>query len=482
MKNYSANPRHAKAAMILAAMSPDMVLDIVGLVNARGTSITNDLADNDGPPKALAFMSREFISDEDFPAVFTGLMTCYMAAYRQPSDNDFYEKILIDGCYAPKAMAAKMAKQIETSDPITSRDSNGNKVGFVRRKWLQAQDVVRRTVNWFPALLGINWENDQAQTFDTDRLYELKLLGEAVDNLASRSRLVKAQENIRLAFGITMGDVSSDPVAQHEVEIVQAMRPLVGAPVPAFLFGKLKQFVTSALAAHKEEVARKLAQSGHAPVGTNSPAEPSAVAASDRLTSGASTSIEPVIRNCVSHEAIGDVLDSHRGTYGDVDSLDLSGLADIYGSEFADKLQTGDVAGAYGEIYNGAHETVTTGDPQLDEEIIATTLDEMGDVYDDEIPEIGGLFKRARINANLKKAARLRRKNTRRAQKVQRKDKANDSVLRSKAAVNNARHYMPEEEIYEEEVPEQQYYDENEDIETNGDEVFEDDISAGLEP
>lgn len=452
MKKYFSNPAHDKAAHILATMAPDTVTDIISLVSQRGVNLLSDLSGDDGPPKALGFISRDFISDSDFPEVFSGLMLMYMAAYRQPSDNDFYEKILTQGCYVPEKMAAAIAKTIETWDPISTK-VNGEKVGVVRRTWLQAQEKVRQVVNWFPALFGSTWENDQNQDFDTDRLYELKLLGRAVEDLASRSRLITSQERIRLALNIApTGDVAADPVDQAEIELIADMKPLVGAPVPAQMFGKLAKFVKDIMEVHKGTIAGHLQDAGVSNKSGDS-VDPHKAEALQRLTSGNASSVLPICESGGSRAAMGDAVESARNRTGSgFSSSALAVISEHYGDEIADDIANGNLGAAFSKVVELGSENVTTGDPELDAAIAADELSESGDVFEDEVsPEIGGVLTRARINKKIKQGRRQARKNAKKKAKYARRDNR-ASRLAQAQAWQQRQAYAPaeqEEEVYQ---------------------------------
>lgn len=82
MKNIIPNnPELDRAALILRAMSPDLVADIVRLVNLQGGSTVQNLFNPNSAASAatansfLGILSKEYITDEDFPAVWAGLST-----------------------------------------------------------------------------------------------------------------------------------------------------------------------------------------------------------------------------------------------------------------------------------------------------------------------------------------------------------------------------------------------------------------------
>lgn len=499
MKRFYNSESRNRAAYILASMSPDMISAIVALVGERGSSLVAELMDGDGPPRALAFGSKDFISDEDFPEVWTGLMTTYMAAYRQPADGDFYEKILMDGAAAPKPLAQEMAKQIETWDPIVSYqiDSQGKKtkVSAVKKMYLQAAEGVRKAVNYLPSLLGLNWENDQSQQMDFDRLYEMKLLGRAIGELASRSRLMSGQEKIMSSMTVLgqTGDVAYDPVDQAEIELISAAQPLVGAPVPLSLFGLLANFVKKATKTNAANLESELKQAGVHPESTPSTTDPAKQAAYRRLVNSDSDSLEPIVQKCRTTEQMGDVLQATRTrTAKGLSDSALNLIEAQHGADVADAIAQGDVATGLATIMSDAGDNLlTTGDPGLDEDIITSTLNEINGAYDDFGPEIGGLFTRARINKNMKRAARFARKNKRKQAKIQRRNVKQSGLLASRDAVNRNRYAFEEAPEYDDQRQEMYaeddygYQDYGEDSPSDYDSSVDYsnvDISAGLEP
>jgi hypothetical protein len=152
-----------------------MVKDIIEVVNVRGLALLNDIADDDGPPRPLAVFSRDYINDEDFPAVYVGLMITVLASMRTlKSDAEFYESTLMAAFSLPKEIASTIAKQIETYDVL-----GGTKAAVSGQSWFvkvrrHIEEGIRRTVNFIPKMLDINWYNDETQNYDIDYLYELK--------------------------------------------------------------------------------------------------------------------------------------------------------------------------------------------------------------------------------------------------------------------------------------------------------------------
>jgi len=429
-------------------MSPDMVADIIALCQREGTSILSAIATEDGPPKPLAFLSREFISDADFPEVFAGMMLVYMAAFRAPGDFDYYEKILRDGCMAPGPLATAMAKQIETWDPITRTDANGKKVSLVKYIYRKGAETIRQGVNWLPKLLGINWENDQQQDFDTDRLYEMRNLGKAFYDLAARARLTRSQARITSILELPMaGDptmMTGDPVDMAELEMIDAAQPFIGSPVPAKFFGAIAPAVSKWISAHKDQIGTLIAKA----IGDKGQADPVYQTALERMTTDDADSILPIVAEQPTLRRQVSALQSFgaKGTNTEAGDV-VDHYRELFGDDFADAVASGDIVGAMNDLMAEDDTTYTTGDPTLDENIIASTLTAVGDLFDDS--EVGGLFKRKAIKNALKKAGRYERKNVKFRSKQNRRMQQEQALAaaRARAAAAQA---LAEEEAAEE--------------------------------
>lgn len=468
--------------MILSAMSPDMVESIVSLAQAQGTQLIALTQNTDTTVKPLAIASSEFVSDEDFPYFWEGLMLVFMAGFRRPMDFDFYEKVLIQALGAPAGMASKMAQTIDTWDPIAHTDVKGKKVSTVKWIYRKGAEYVRQAVNWLPRLLGLDWENDQKQDFDFDRLYEIRNLGKVGDELASRVRLMKGQERLLASLGISpaeAGDVYGDTVDHAEAQLVQAAQPLLGAPVPLKLFGKLADFVRVARNINLEELKQQINQAGLS--ADKSAVNPVKAQAAQRLLNGTSDSIAPAIVDASVTE-IGDIINNRRSTTavnglaGDV----IENIREEYGDAVAGLIEAGEIEHAYQEIHDMAKAPVTSGFPDLDDRIAGDVLAESGDIAD---LEVGSLFTKAKIKHKLRKAAKQKRKNTKK--RTQRRN-----LARAQAKLDRARYQEPVDEFEEDDFTDQDFGDDQlSDVDTTqsaavngGTDMSDVDLSAGLEP
>lgn len=446
---YPNNPRHDKAAFILASYASDTIEDIVSLVLSRGSALVNDLNGADGPPRPNLIFSRKYINDMDFKAMYVGALTVQLANLRQVSnDFDFYEKALVDAYGIPSEMAKVLAKKIETYD-ILGGMPDADKRAWYSKLSDRVQETIRQSANYIPSLLQIGIENDQNQQYDIDRLYEFKLLGEAVDDLNSRARLMTAQAAIAQTMGLfktaNMEKVASGDIEDGDADlgyqeiIADAFRPLMGAPVPAQLMGGFTGVANMGKAASQAKAQSIVADSGLSlkrhengkvrnpqlrsaldKVLSTNPGKLAGLAAGVAFAPSAVKIIKQLAARNKGAAAMGDIM-------GD--------LADKFGEEFASSVATGDVEGMLEHIGDLTGDIETTGDPELDEAIIGDVMDEIeaegGDIEAGDI-EIGGLFKRMRINAAIRRGNRRARRVTRKMGKQRRKKRDNDELDRAK--------------------------------------------------
>lgn len=455
MKSYYSNSRHDKAAFILASYAPDTIEDIVSLVLARGSAIVNDLAGADGPPRPNAIFSRRYINDMDFKAMYTGALTVQLANLRTvQNDHDFYQTALVDAFGIPSTMAAALAKKIETYDILGGLPENDKRAWYSKLSD-RIQETIRQSANWVPSVLQLGIENDQDQKYDIDRLYEFKLLGEAVDDLNSRARLMTAQSAIAQTMGLfrtavtakeESGDIEAGDVDLGYQEIIgDAFRPLMGGPIPTNLFGGFGSLANIGKAASTAQAQAVVEDAGlsKSPAKKDVVKNPALRRALDKalnmnpgklalLAGGvafapaAVKAIKTLVQGAKGAKAMGDIL-------GDV--------ADKFGEEVAGAMAIGDVMGVLEGIDALGGDIETTGDPLLDEAIIGDVLDEIevegGDIEAGDV-EIGGLFKRARINAAIRKGNRRQRRANKKAAKIQRKNYESDRLIRARRFANEA--------------------------------------------
>jgi hypothetical protein len=427
---------------ILASMSPDMIEDIIELCNSRGRAIISDINGEDGPARPLAMFSRDFIDNADFPAVYSGLMITVLGELRAlHMDQDFYEKTLMKAFSIPGDMARKIAKDIETHDPIDSKSQKD--LPWYKDWFNRISETIRQGVNWVPSILNIPIENDQNQSFDLDCLFELKLLGEAADRLGSRFRLMKGQAAINVAFGTfesegySKGDIFENPVESAEVQLTQDAKPLMGAVLPDLIFGGLKKLFQIGHSASKAKMQNNLSSAGVNDSGNIS--DPAMKAALDNLRNGTpSSSISQMDGSSIPVSTVNRMIDAlvdarQNGKTGDT----YDQVTEQYGDAVATQWRHGNIPAMLAEVVELAGDSLeTTGDPELDQAIVQDTLNQTagtyGDIAEDLDTEMGGLFKRARINANIRKSSRRDMKASRKAGKIAAKRQKNQTLIDSR--------------------------------------------------
>jgi hypothetical protein len=488
MKQFSLNPKHQKAALILATMSADMRDDIIQYVFTRGHQLQNDLAEDTGTPKPLAIFSRAYVSDEDFPLTFLGYNTAALATLRStPSDMDFYQTTLVQAFGIPSDMAATLAKRIETRDILGAGADEASR-GYWDKMTENISEAVRRTANWSMDVLHMPFENDQDQKYDVDRLFEFKTLGSVVEDLAARVRLMNGQALISRSLGIYLSKVeeetakaaSGDPEHTDDDTALTmagdiaslAQLSMMGDPNPS-IFGSL-----APIAAMGRTSARKRFGALHK-MSSKHPGIAKAFKALShptgkdiiKLATGAGVAAlavkaaKSLSKKKKELKAVGDAYES---------------LHDEYGPGVADAFASGDPGEFMNALTELASEDASTGDAELDSLIAGDVMEEMAATGDADYgdAEIGGLIKRARINAAVKKG--VRRQNRVRKKKA----KINQSVAESRAlaqARSSSRNQylapdttarIAEEDAQMEAEANDPYYDQN-----GQDESFVDDFS-----
>lgn len=445
MKQYfPSNPRHNKAAMILASMSPDMVRDIVNLVNFRGTALVADVSSDEGTTRPYAIFSRDYVPDEDFPQVFMGMTTIFTASMKKlTEDFDFYEQVLKDAFYLPSSMASAIAKNIETRDIIGGSKEAVDSMGWFSKAGARLMELTREAVNYAPSVLQLPWENDQTQKYDIDFLYEVKLLGQAVDQLNSRANLMKGQAKAAGQLGIfnpnskIYGDVEDnfvgDPVDAYELQFLSALKPEMGFPIPLAIFGGLKKLFQGGKDGNRSKIGQLMEKAGL--IKSKAPVDPHAQEAAQRILSNNPSPVGAIMSAGDAKSAIAQVIDTLQRVnsstaLGDV----LHQVADDYGDAAAEAWQNGNVPALMHNVIQQAGDTLaTTGDPDLDEAIIGDVIGdidaEMGDAEGAFDAEMGGLFKRARINRKIRQGNRRSRRNAKREAKQNRKNKEQAELL-----------------------------------------------------
>jgi len=456
MKVYYTNPRMNKAAYILASMSPDMVSDVIDLVNTRGRSVISDLADGEGPIKPYAIFSREYIPDEDFPQIFLGMGAIYVSQLRRlKQDNDFYENVLRTTFFIPEDMAAALARKVETIDVIGG-DPKVSTVGTLKKLSDALQETIRKAINLVPSILGTNWENDQDQQYDIDFLYEVKTFGTVIDDLITRAHLMKSQALLAKSMGVFQGtqklygdvaEAGGDPVDQYEVAMGDIAEQEMGGILPWSLYGKAAKLIGRNIKSFYNQAKTIL----HDKASKHSPShDPAAAEALQRHMTGNHGNLyhaKVAIDSGDFKQAL-SLLNSIAKSAGIGDAT--SKVAENFGPQVAHHYAMGDIEGCIGEIVDLAGDAFeSTGNSDDDEAVIASVLDgldgEYGDAEGSLDAEMGGLFTRARVNAKMRAVQRKTRRAGRKAARQSVRNARTARLILAKEAKANAGYYGPED-------------------------------------
>lgn len=423
-KIYPNRPELDRAAWILATMSPDMVDDIIQLVNDRQGSLKNDLFGKDAIPSETALirynsiLSRDYISDLDFPEVLLGLSAAFAAELRKPNfSTDRYSAILQNAFSIPASMAESMASRIDTQDPITDADKNEPWYAELKNSIVEG---VRKALNYGAGLLNLDWEIDQNQDYDLDFLYEMKLLGRQVTELNSRARLMNAQAMLRASSGYmaTKGDPLGDP---SSAELGDALQPFMLKRMPTQFFGGASKIVKLGTAASKMNLKNQLDQAGLDATlkpTTHTPRDPEKrnllngianLEPGKAIMMGAGLGLTPaLIRGLMK------VISGQGLMNGDPTSSEA--IREVYGDVAADMAVNGNLEPLIDLIIADSNRDYSTGDPRLDadidKEINAATL-----------LQAGGPFQQLRVNFMRRQAAARRRRNIRTSGRMQRRER-----------------------------------------------------------
>lgn len=456
MKTYYSDAKKNKAALILAAMSADMVRDIVHLSLTEGYSVLDTISDNDAPPRPFAMLSRQYISDSDFPEVFVGVATVMLGQFRTLGlDGDFYKKTLTDAFSMPDNMATAMAQSIETRDIIGGSKTGAKAMGWFERFTARTAEDIRRIANSTANLLGLSWNNDQDQQYDIDCLYELKKLGEAVIELQSRVRLTEGQANLAISMGLFKGykgtqlyqiqggdvDDDLDPASRAELAVLTHAQPLMGDILPAEVFGGLGKFVSKA---------REFAQNNLKGLIKKDDSGEGALTAQayDNISAGVDgpSRTAELVRNGIPVNDLAEFLGKYMRAVpqaGDVANHTYARVAADYGPEIADRFIAGDLPGAFSEAIRIASGPLpSTGDTELDDQLTGDVFNEEDSVDTD--PEVGGLFKKLRAKIKLKKARKVLRKKRRFLTRQNRRDASQQQLDAADQELAAAHNWQPD--------------------------------------
>jgi len=416
---FPSNDNKERALVLLSSYAPDSVDDFFELFQGESrASIEAKLRvlrlEDSGLPSCNAMYSRDNLTTfEDFYYVYLGMSCIVLENLKtQQHGEKEYSTILQSLFNIPKDMADKAASSIETYDVLSGSDKE-MKMSWYEKLAANMGEYLRQAANWTGSLIHLPWHIEESQDYDIDGLYEISLLGKAVEALSARVRLMGSQMKISTSLGLnwvasaggqsgSTADQLAAPHADPLSDILSIFKPfLSGGGLGKGLLGGLNHIQevghgASAVAA--KQIANDneedgdvwglgdISQMGDLPIPTQ------------LVLAGGRTPTMNRLLQMVNNTMIRD---NHRMA---LDSKLRDDLGDVFGDAYAD----GDVATMMtelGEIYS----TETTGDPALDQaiahQVMQQHMAEGGDVA-----EQGGLFMKLRTRHQMNKARRRQRR------------------------------------------------------------------------
>lgn len=434
-----------RGRLYLSFFTEEQIQDISRYIATKGRLAVSEACDDTrqfAPIKFMGLFSPQLIKKHHIiEKLAYGMSIVWMNTLMKPQwGNDEYEKILIQTFGLPDALAAKLAKNIETEnntdgldlsdsdkaiDPATGRPVAEGKIedffeGIV--------DWSRRTANKAAAILHLDWEIDQNAKFDKDFLYEVVKFAEVVSDLSDRSELIATQANINLGIpvgGLGDPDESVGDVIDHHLGKL-SYHAFAPTGDPAWWPAGLRKLVS----AKKTSAVKTLKAIHTTPQVISASGKPVASVATGlktRLTGllskkptlafalGALGGATPIGLGALALKGVFKRMMAKKAAGGDPEVGDS--VRELYGEVYGDAFETGDVESLVGEILLDSFHPATTGDPHLDDAIIGDLVDnEIGDI-DTYGPEIGGVISNWRKNRAIKaykrKVSRKQRKATR---------------------------------------------------------------------
>lgn len=460
--------RHAKARLILAMFSPDVVQDIVDYVNATGSGVPNDVfgarnKTGNEPAAPFAILSRDFVQDDDVPDLLVGLSVVMLSAIRRESwGRGEYAELLTRAFNIPASMALTIAKNIETQDPLYTDAKSEEEAGFLGRMRDRMMEGLRTATNNMLGSMGFAADIDRDAKYDTDFLYELSLLGRSITELNKRARMMQAQVAANSILNVAMSQAGD--VYEEEGDIVEAavgdVLTSLGRPLlPPSTYGPLVAIARMGRAASTATATEMLNAAG-ATVAPASPGTPPSL----QMTAPPTTTggkIANALRKVVSGSPLkliagGGLLGLAAGVgrellrrpKGDISEGDMDrmygDIASEYGPDAAEAWLNGDIDAIVEDaIVQGDTFDPRDEDPAMVELAETVIGDVFGEVDDTLSPEAGGLLTRWRANRAIRQAdrrnARQTRRSTRREARLSRKQQRVDARVAKKQALQDAR-------------------------------------------
>jgi hypothetical protein len=486
---------HARAILLLCAMTPDLVADLIGCINDLGSNgaVALSASNPDGVPKFLAPLSKEYIPDEAFEDFALGYSALIFSDLMSPSLGlNKYAEVYRNVGNAPPDMAMALAQMTETKDDLSQLKDRG----FVEKIKDSLRSAGTSAFNNVSAFFGSNARLDGSQKADFDNLYEMVLLGRNIRDLQLRSKLMTSNAILTSAHGLMRtGDVYDDDggfgdVDQELADVYVGDLFTESATIPSGMLGGLGALNSLGTASKRNEQMQVLSDAGYTVAPGDRTVKATAVKKpflrravdgllnakpSTALLAGASVGLTPILvklaKQLFRKKGQGDPIygDPNYGEItvtGNWDDL-LDSVARQDGDVAADHLANGDIDEYLKCVLREA------GDIS-DEELVAT-MDGLGDVFDEEVgdvsdltPEMGNIFSKIKLKRAKKKAGRQIRKGVKRQARAQRKMSNRDAIERTRAMGERALDYeVPGSQFdpYEQDYGPTGYYDDYADFE-----------------
>lgn len=391
---------------MLRSMAPDMASAVISLCRIHGARALELVSETNGDalPRLNGLFSPTYFKDvEDLHKFYLGSAAIMLSQYKAFSGSaGGYKSVLADLYDLPDSMAAAAAQQIETYDPLvrSQTDAAEVKIGYLSMLADALKEGTRRVANWTLDRLGVPFKFDQSQKRDYDAVYEICTLGEYVEKFAGRTRMMTTQLAIAKSTGLFakagMGDTfeEGDPVT----DLVSAINMFMRNKLPDGVMGKF---------ASGQDYGRTVsAQKVAAASGAEGQGDPGMAAIADQISTGSLDIPATAMAMTKGNPLVSHLAESYQSAVGDLEARNstYTHLCNALGQEVGDAWMSGDIESLVSEL-GDIMDTETTGDPELDE-AIAHEVIEAVDSEGGTDAEKGGWFTKARIRANMRKAAR----------------------------------------------------------------------------
>lgn len=458
-REFMSTDPDGSAAILLSMFSEDRINEIASFASRFGSGTAAAAHEKAAKYSTagltpLAFLSRTYIADSDLPRLVTGISGMLISDLRRTNKGvDEYERVLKNLFLLPQSMVNTIVKKINTDDILGTVNADGTIDVDI---WDTMFDWVKKVINQVPGADALGYEIDQTNKYDIDFLYEVSKLGEVIEELCTRLRLMRGQTLLATGPGLfqtgdllnsgMMGDLDSLTAAEAgpEVSAILAgdiVSNVTARNLPPHLFGRSGDLAKMTTHAAGRRTKRFLQAAGKAVAETGDIDAKESSAAQKQASS-----IDTVKKrnpNLLKNIALGvggvsliPILASlvANATRATADR----GIMGLLPDSFRPGALAGDIddfAGAVGDLMFENH---TTGDPQLDSEIEAAYANSGLDEANGD-PEMGGLFSRMKANMAKKKAVRVGKGVARKQARADSRSADNQAAYDARMRTNYAR-------------------------------------------